>query len=70
MPPWAYLYRNFVSQTDLTRMKECLGPLEDGIAARLQELGDRVDCQYERVAIQGAVNKILEIKTARLGFTS
>lgn len=68
---WADLYRLFVAEAAYPdKLKERLATLEHAIAARLETLGDRADCQYERVAIQGALNVILEIKITKLGLTS
>ncbi len=68
---WAELYRLFVAEAAYPhKLKERLAILEYAIAARLEALGDRADCQYERVAIQGALNVILEIKITKLGLTS
>jgi hypothetical protein len=67
---WADLYRKFVAEAAYPdKLKERLAALEYAIAVRLEALGNRADCQYERVAIQGALNVILEIKITKLGFS-
>ena len=46
---WADLYRKFVAEAAYPdRLKERLAALESAIAVRLEALGDRADCQYER----------------------
>lgn len=68
LPHWALLYRDFVTQTEASKLQEHLQALEDALALRLQELNGGTDRIEERIAIQAACDKVLEIKINNLGF--
>jgi hypothetical protein len=67
-PYWAFLFQDFISDSDPVKLNTRLGPLEGAIFERLQELSVADDGHEERVAIQMASDKLLEIKTQKLGF--
>ena len=68
-PYWAFLYGAFLTHSDPAKMKVLLEPLEAAIVERIQELADVPEVQTERLALQTATRKLLEIKITRLGFT-
>jgi hypothetical protein len=71
-PYWAFLYSQFLKQTDTAEMRTCLEQLESAIFERRQEL-DVLPKSYshtERLALKAACQKLLEIKTNKLGFPS
>jgi hypothetical protein len=63
-----YAYNDFISQTDAAELQARLGPLECAIFERMLELADSPNGQNERLAIDRASKKILEIKVEKLGF--
>lgn len=69
-PYWAFLYSQFLKQTDTAKMKACLNQLEFAICEKLQELTGMPESysHKERLAIEAAREKLLEIKATRLGF--
>ena len=69
-PYWAFLYSQFLKQTDTAKMKAGLEQLESAMFERLRELADMPESysHKERRAIEAAGQKLLEIKTTRLGF--
>ena len=71
-PYWAFLYSQFLKQTDTANMKGCLSQLEFAICERRKELTGLPESysHKERLAIEAAREKLLEIKTTRLGFPS
>ncbi len=44
-PYWAFLYNDFILQTQPTRLQARLGPLEDAIVERLQHLDGTANSQ-------------------------
>jgi hypothetical protein len=67
LPPWAHLYKAAISETEPARLKERLGLVEEAIIRRMRELEGQSDCQYEKIVLQIALDKLAEIKTATLG---
>jgi hypothetical protein len=67
-PYWAFLYDAFLTQTDPAKLKALLEPLEAAIVERIRELADVPEVQKERLALQTATRRLLEIKMTRLGF--
>jgi hypothetical protein len=67
-PYWAFLFNDFISQTDRDKLRERLEPLELELYKRSRELANENEAQAERLAIQTACEKLLEIKTQKLGF--
>jgi hypothetical protein len=67
-PYWAFLFADFVMQTEPSKLKARLETLEAAIYERMQELTNTPNTDPERRAIDAACNKIIEIKTGRLGF--
>jgi hypothetical protein len=61
-----FLYRDFTSQTESIKLRARLDPLEAAIYERMQELGS--GSHAEKLAIQVACEKNLEIKINKLGF--
>jgi hypothetical protein len=66
-PYWAFLFDDFINQTEITKLKARLEPLEFAIYERAQELSSMPESEELR-AIHAACKKILEIKTHQLGF--
>jgi hypothetical protein len=71
-PYWAFLYSQFLKQTEPAKMKACLTQLEFAICERLQELTGTPESysHKERLAIEAARQKLLEIRTNKLGFST
>ena len=67
-PYWVFLYGAFLQQTEPQKSKEHLAQLEDAMWERLQELERESSPYVERAAIQAASNKLLGMKTDKLGF--
>ena len=69
-PYWSFLYSQFVKQTDPAKMSTHLEQLESAIFARRQELEGMPESysHSERLALEAAWKKLLEIKTNKLGF--
>jgi hypothetical protein len=67
-PNWAVLFNDFISQTDRDKLKARLEPLEVAIYKRSRELANEPEAQAEQLAIQTASERLLEIKTTKLGF--
>jgi hypothetical protein len=67
-PYWVFLYGAFLQQTEPQKLKERLEQLEDAMWERLQELEREPSPYVERAAIQAASNKLLGMKTDKLGF--
>ena len=67
-PKWIHLYEDFLAETEPAKLRECLAPLEISIVERLQELDGTAEGHGERLAIKTATDKLLEIKTTKLGF--
>jgi hypothetical protein len=65
---WDLLYRDFISQSDPNKVRAQLEALEAAIFERLCELDNSQTSQAERAAIRQACDRILEIKTKKLGF--
>lgn len=54
-PYWAFLYNDFIRQTELSKMKARLGSLESALSERLQELdGTITEYHVEKIAIKEA----------------
>jgi hypothetical protein len=66
-PYWAFLFDDFINQTEITKLKARLEPLEVAIYERTQELSSTPESDELR-SIHSACKKILEIKTHQLGF--
>ena len=69
-PYWSFLYGQFLKQTDMAKMSTRLEQLESAIFERRQEL-DGMPESYshrERLAIEAACKKLVEIKPNKLGF--
>ena len=67
-PYWAFLYNDFISQTELHKLEARLGPLEVALVKRSRELADSPNSHNERPGIQIACKKLLEIKIRKLRF--
>ena len=67
-PYWVFLYNDFVLQTEAGGLQARLGPVEEAILERLDELAGNSDSHAETIAIQEACRKILQLKTEKLGF--
>ena len=67
-PKWIDLYEDFLAETEPVKLRERLAPLELSFLERLQELDGTADGHQERLAIKMATDKLLEIKTTKLGF--
>ena len=68
-PYWTFLFQEFIAESDPIKLKARLEMLESAIFERMQELKNSPTDDYEeRVAIQMAMGKVLEIKTTKLGF--
>jgi hypothetical protein len=65
---WILLFVLFIAETNPSRLKERLKPLEEAISFRLQELEGMATGQSERVALKIASDRVREIKGTRLGF--
>ena len=66
-PGWIELYEDFVSEIEPTKLKAQLEALETAIFNRLLQLRDTPEDRYEVRAIKMAADKLLEIKTQKLG---
>ena len=51
LPYWAFLYNDFILQTQPTKLQARLGPLEDAIVERLQHLDGTANSHAEKLAI-------------------
>lgn len=69
-PYWVLLFNDFVAETDPAKLQERLGIVEEAICFRLQALDGTPNGQNERIALKMAADKLLEIKTTKLGFPS
>ena len=67
-PYWAFLYNDFILQTQPTRLQARLGPLEDAIVERLRHLDGTANSHAEKLAIQEAYRRLLQMKIEKLGF--
>ena len=67
-PYWAFLYNDFTLQTQPTKLQARLGPLEDAIVERLQHLDGAANSHAEKLAIQEACRRLLQVKIEKLGF--
>jgi hypothetical protein len=67
-PYWAFLYNDFALETDPVKLRARIGSLEGAIVDRLQELDGGEDSHIEKVAIQEACRKLLQVKVEKLGF--
>lgn len=68
-PYWAFLYNDFILQTEPAKFQARLGTLEGAIFERLLELNaSTADSHAERLAIKEAHRKILQVKVEKLGF--
>jgi len=67
-PYWAFLYNDFTLQTQPTKLQARLGPLEDAIVERLQHLDGTANSHAEKLAIQEACRRLLQMKIEKLGF--
>ena len=66
---WAFLYNDFLLQTEPAKLQARLGPLEGAIFERWQELnGSAANSHAERLVINEASRKILQVKVEKLGF--
>ena len=68
-PYWAFLYSQFLKQTDTAKMKARLEQLESAIWERRHELQGVPETQKELLALQAASKKLLEIKINKLGIS-
>ena len=66
---WAFLYNDFILQTQPTKLQARLGPLEDSIVERLQHLDGTANSHAEKLAIQEACRRLLQMKIEKLGFS-
>jgi hypothetical protein len=69
-PYWAFLYKDFVSETDPAKLRARLDSLEGATFDRLKELDSSDDSHTEKVAIQEACRNLLQVKVEKLGFPS
>ncbi len=67
-PQWAFLYNDFILQTEATAFRVRLEPLEAAIVERLQHLDGIANSHAEKLAIQEACRKLLQVKIDKLGF--
>ena len=67
-PYWAFVYNDFILQTQPTKLQARLGPLEDAILERLRELAGAPDSYAEKIAIKEACRRIRQVKIEKLGF--
>ena len=67
-PYWAFLYNDFALEADPAKLRERLGSLEGAIFERLHELDGTMDSHAEKLAIQEACRKLLQVKVEKLGF--
>jgi hypothetical protein len=67
-PYWVLLFEDFNSHSDPPKLKARLEALEGAMFERLQELNGTAEGHQERLALQMAAAKLLEIKTTKLGF--
>ena len=67
-PRWIDLYEDFLAETNAEKLRTCLAPLELSILERLQHLNGTPAAHEELLAIRMATDKLLEIKTTKLGF--
>jgi hypothetical protein len=65
-----FCIKDFVSQTDPVKLRERLDSLESAIFERLKELDRSDDSNTEKVAIQEACRKLLQVKVEKFGFPS
>jgi hypothetical protein len=66
-PYWVFLYNDFVLQTETGKLQARLGPLEEAIFERLDELAES-NSYAEKIALKKACERILQLKTEKLGF--
>jgi hypothetical protein len=69
VPYWFLLYRDFISETEPYKLRARLETLEGAMFSRLRELNGSEDGNAERLAIEMAAYKLLEIKVSKLGFS-
>ena len=67
-PNWVFLYNDFVLQTEAGSLQARLGPVEEAILERLDELAGNMDSHAEKTALGEACRKILQLKNEKLGF--
>ena len=67
-PYWVFLYNDFVLQTEAGSLQARLGPVEEAILERLDELAGNMDSHAEKTALGEACRKILQLKNEKLGF--
>jgi hypothetical protein len=65
---WVCLFHEFLTHDEPAKLLALLDPLEMSIIERMQELKHSDNGHAEKIAIRDAVNKILKIKTEKLGF--
>jgi hypothetical protein len=66
-PYWVFLYHDFITHEDAAALQPRLASLEEAIS-HLQELNGSDDGHAERLAIKSPIEKLLIIKTTKLGF--
>jgi hypothetical protein len=59
---WVFLFEDLISQEDPIKQWARIGPVEDALASRLQELEGGPACREEPLAISKASGRLLEIK--------
>ena len=67
---WAFLFEDFLSQTDPVKLHARLGVVESAITKRMRELDDSTDSDSERAALHEAEETVMVIKVNQLGFPS
>ena len=70
MPDWRVLYEAAVDEVDPSAFERLLFETEDAICHRLRELSKNPDGPLELNEISDAVDNMLRLKTARLGWPS
>ncbi len=59
---WVFLFEEFVSEKEPAKQWARIGPVEEALAERLQELDGGPACRQELLAISRASGRLLEIK--------
>ena len=64
---WALLYNGFLAESDPSKLRSLVVPLEEAIALRLQELNGKASGRHETLALKTAMSNLEKIKTTKLG---
>lgn len=66
--PWHDLYQSCVSETNPAKLERLVFDTEDAIFLRLRELSTEAHLSDESLALKQAAQKLLELKTEKLGW--